>query len=113
EIMGNPGRLDDHLFQIFASHHSSGLDVFAAARSKFHSWNIDIAALEALFDMIAKRYQCIVIELPVAWYPWTRFVLGASRGIIVVGMNTIPGLRQTFETLTAIRNTVGAPAEIR
>jgi pilus assembly protein CpaE len=112
EIMGTPERLDEQLFEMFASHHSSGLDVFAAVRSKFHSWDLDIAALDALFDKIAHRYECILIEMPVAWYPWTDHVLGASQGIIVTGMNTIPGLRQILETLTAIRSLAGVRAEI-
>jgi pilus assembly protein CpaE len=113
EIMRNPERLDAQLFEIFASHHPSGLDVYAASRSKLHSWDLNIAALDTLFDMIAKRYECILIELPVAWYPWTPYVLGASQGVIVVGMNTIPGLRQVFDTLSALHSTVGVRAEIR
>jgi pilus assembly protein CpaE len=112
EIIGTPERLDDQLFEMFASHHSSGVDVFAAARSKFHSWDLDIAALDALFDKIAERYECILIELPVAWYPWTDHVLGASQGIIVTGVNTIPGLRQIFETLSALRGLASVHAEI-
>jgi pilus assembly protein CpaE len=113
EIMGDPERLDEQLFEIFASHHASGVDVFAAARSKFHSWNLDIAALDAVFDMIARRYDCILIELPVAWYPWTQYVLGASQGIVVLGTNNIPGLRLIFDTLAAIRSTASVRADIR
>jgi pilus assembly protein CpaE len=88
------------------------VDVFAAARSKFQSWNLDIAVLDTLFDKIAARYECILIELPVAWYPWTDHVLGASQGIVVTGLNTIPGLRQIFETLSAIRSLSLVHAEI-
>src|SRR5262249_6709818 len=35
EIAASPERLDAQLFEIFISRHSSGLDVFAAPRSKF------------------------------------------------------------------------------
>jgi pilus assembly protein CpaE len=112
EIMGAHERLDDQLFEMFASHHQSGLDVFAAARSKFHPWDLDIAALDALFDKIAKRYETILIELPVAWYPWTEQILRASQGMIVIGLNTIPGLRQIFDALSAIRSLAGIHAQI-
>jgi pilus assembly protein CpaE len=112
EIIGVPERLDEQLFGMFTSHHSSGVDVFAAARSKFHSWALDIGVLDALFDKIAQHYACILIELPVAWYPWTDHVLGASQGIIITGINTIPGLRRIFETLSAIRSLSAVHAEI-
>src|ERR1700691_6720359 len=42
EIVAAPGRLDDQLLSAFISRHPSGLDVFAASRSRFHTRDLDI-----------------------------------------------------------------------
>lgn len=112
EISAHPERLDSHLFGIFISHHSSGLDVFAAPRNKINYSDLSMAALDALLDMISKQYDVIVIDLPVTWFPWTRPVLGSSDGIVVTGINTIPGLHQISETLAAVRDVRGAPDQV-
>jgi pilus assembly protein CpaE len=104
EIASDPERLDAQLFEIFISRHASGLHVFAAPRSKTDPCNFSIAALDKLFDMISARYQLILIDLPVTWFSWTPAIVSASDGIVVTGVNTIPGLRQTAETLAAVRD---------
>jgi pilus assembly protein CpaE len=113
DIAENPERLDNQLFEIFISRHSSGVHVFAAPRSKFQPWSLDLTALDKLFGMIAARYEYILVALPVTWFPWTAHVLAASGGIVVTGVNTIPGLRLISETLTAIRDAARDVNEIR
>jgi pilus assembly protein CpaE len=103
EIMDNPDRLDDQLFDIFISRHASGLHVFAAARSSFDVCELNVSALDALFNLASLRYELILIDLPVTWFGWTDQVVSASDGVIVTSVNTIPGLRQTTETLNAVR----------
>jgi pilus assembly protein CpaE len=103
EIMDNPDRLDDQLFDIFISRHATGLHVFAAARSSFDVCDLNVSALDALFNLASLRYELILIDLPVTWFAWTDQVVSASNGVIVTGVNTIPGLRQTVETLNAVR----------
>jgi pilus assembly protein CpaE len=112
EIASNPQRLDDQLFEIFISRHSSGVHVLAAPRSKFEPTSLDIAALDAVFDMIAARYDVILIDAPAAWHPWTPRVVAAADSIVVTGTNTIPGLRQVSAALAAVRHAAGAPAQI-
>ena len=103
EIVAAAERLDDQLLSAFISRHSSGLDVFAASRSRFHTRDLDVEALSALFDRMAHRYAYIIIDLPLSVHSWTIPVLAASKGILVTGLNTIPGLRQIEETLRALR----------
>src|SRR5262245_10521780 len=103
EIMDNPDRLDDQLFDIFISRHTSGLHVFAAPRGSFDICELNVSALDALFNLASLRYELILIDLPVTWFGWTDQVVSASDGVIVTGVNTIPGLRQTVETLKAVR----------
>jgi pilus assembly protein CpaE len=113
EIVASPDRLDDHLLSAFISHHSTGLDVLAASRSRFHARDLSVEALSALFDRMAQRYGTIIIDLPLSVHAWTLPLLAASKGILVTGLNTIPGLRQIDETLRALRSEASITAEMR
>ena len=113
EIVAAPDRLDDQLLSAFVSHHSSGLDVLAASRSRFHARDLNVDALSALFDRLAQRYAAIVIDLPLSVHSWTLPLLAASKGILVTGLNTIPGLRQIEETVRALREEAAITAEVR
>ena len=62
--------------------------------------------------MISARYQLILIDLPSTWFSWTTQIVSASDGVIVTGVNTIPGLRQIAETLAAVRGGANASAQI-
>jgi Flp pilus assembly CpaE family ATPase len=103
EILDHPERLDAQLFEIFISRHSSGLHVFAAPRSRLDLCGLNVSALDAFFSLASLRYDLMLIDLPSIWFPWTEQVVSASDGVIVTGINTIPRLRQTVETVAAVR----------
>jgi pilus assembly protein CpaE len=109
EFSTDPERLDEHLLETFTTHHGSGIDVFAAPRSKFSSDDINIDALDALFNMITERYDLIFIDHPLSWFSWTTQVIAASDAAVITGINTIPCLRQISETLALVRSS-GPPA---
>ncbi len=112
EISATPDRLDAQLFDIFASRHASGVHVFAAPRSRFDSCELNIAALDRLFDMMVARYDLILIDLPPTWFAWTPPIIAACTGAIVTGLNTIPALRRAAETLAAVRQNASPSAQI-
>jgi pilus assembly protein CpaE len=103
EFANAPERLDEHLLDSFKTSHGSGIDVFAAPRSKFPPENMTINALDALFSVIAKRYNLIMIDFPPTWFSWTAQVIAACDGAFITGLNTIPSLRQTSETVSLVR----------
>ena len=112
EISSDPERLDEQLFDIFISRHSSGLHVFAAPRTKFDFCDLNVTALDLLFDMISTRYDLVIIDLPVTWFSWTFQIISGSDGLIVTGLNTIPGLRQLAETMAAVRDARNAAGQL-
>jgi pilus assembly protein CpaE len=112
EIAANPERLDAQLFDLFVSHHTSGLDVLATPRSKDTPADLNAETLETLFRMIATRYDLILLDLPVPWFNWTRQLLSAAEVVLVSGPNTIPGLREVAETLAAVRTVERVPAKV-
>src|SRR5262245_10984809 len=103
EISDHPERLDAQLFEIFTSRHRSGVHVFAAPRSRFEFRESQISALDCFFNLASKAYDLIFIDLPTTWFSWTSQIVSASDGVVVTGMNSIPCLRQTAETLAAVR----------
>jgi pilus assembly protein CpaE len=112
EISKNPERLDDQLFGLFISSHSSGLDVLAGPRQRGATVDLKIAALDALFRMIATRYDLLVIDLPPLWFEWTAQVLSVCDLAILTGLNTVPGLRQISGTLEAVRAIESPPKQV-
>jgi pilus assembly protein CpaE len=112
EISKNPERLDDQLFGLFISSHSSGLDVLAGPRRRGARMDLEIAALDALFRMIATRYDSLIIDFPPLWFDWTAQVLSVCNLAVVTGLNTVPGLRQISSTLEAVRGIESAPKQV-
>ena len=103
DLSNAPERLDEQLFESFKTRHGSGIDVFAAPRSKVSPEAINIDALDALFTMIASRYNLVIIINPLPWFAWTSQIIAASDTAVVTGINTIPCLRQVSETVALVR----------
>jgi pilus assembly protein CpaE len=111
EIAEDPDRLDEQLFELFISHHASGLDLLAAPRSR-DDFALSMATLDPLFAMVAKRYDVIILDLPAQWGSWTRQVLSVCNIVVVTGLNTVPGLRLVADTLAAVRAVQPLPLKI-
>jgi pilus assembly protein CpaE len=112
EFSSAPERLDQHLFETFTTHHNSGIDVLAAPRSKFSSERLNINALDALFSMITRRYDLVLIDHPPTWFSWTPQIIGASDAAVVTGINTIPCLRQISEALVQVRSSGASSLQV-
>jgi pilus assembly protein CpaE len=112
DILDRPERLDEQLFELFVSHHSSGLDIFAAPRSKLDPCLVDATVLDPFLDLILEKYHYIVLDLPVPWFSWTAPTLQSSDAIVMTGINTIPCLRQAKSTMEAVLNTKASSTQI-
>ncbi|MFB9269908.1 CpaE family protein [Bradyrhizobium erythrophlei] len=112
EIVDVPERLDKQLFDLFISRHSSGVDVLAAPRKRANDIQLNMSALDALFEMIAASYDIVILDLPTSWCSWTPSIISASDVIIVTGLNTVPGLRQVADTLASVRSAPSADSQI-
>jgi pilus assembly protein CpaE len=112
DLINTPERLDEQLFELFVSHHSSGVDVLASPRNRRDPVVPNVAALDALFGMIAPRYDILIVDLPAYWADWTRQILSVSDLAIVTGLNTVPGLRQIADALAAVRSVERIPSKM-
>ena len=112
EIIDSTERLDAQLFDLFVSHHSSGVDVIASPRNRRNAVEPNVAALDALFGMIAPRYNLLIVDFPSQWAAWTAQILSVCDVAIVTGVNTVPGLRQVSDALAAVRSVETIPPRI-
>jgi len=112
EIIDSTERLDAQLFDLFVSHHSSGVDVIASPRNRRNAVEPNVAALDALFGMIASRYDLLIVDFPSQWAAWTGQILSVCDVAVVTGVNTVPGLRQVSDALAAVRSVGTIPPRI-
>jgi pilus assembly protein CpaE len=109
EIIANPDRLDAQLFDLFVSRHAaSGVDVLATPRSR-DVLELNMAALDALFGLIAVRYDLVIIDLPPRWFDWADQIISVCDLAIITGFNNIPGLRRIVEILQVVRGAERSP----
>lgn len=112
ELVEDPDRLDAQLFELFVNRHSaSGVDVLAAPRSR-KAPDLNIEALDALFELISPRYDLVIVDLPPEWSGWTEQIIGVCNLAVVTGLNNVPGLRQVAEMLGSVRSAPQAPAQV-
>ena len=112
ELIEEPDRMDEQLLELFVSRYESRLDVFAAPPSKLDPCDVGTEALDVFFEQVVKRYDYIILDLPVAWYEWTAPTLGHSDGILVTANNTVPCLRQLRSTLDEVARTKAATSQL-
>lgn len=110
EIVHNPERLDDHLLEMMLSHHPSGLAVLAAPNRPAEMRSFHPAVVTRLLDLVASRFDNVVIDLPRTWFPWTDDVLVGSDHFYIVTEMTVPGLRLARRLALAIRERLGEDA---
>jgi pilus assembly protein CpaE len=112
EISAHPDRLDEQLFGLFVSHHSSGVDVLASPRNRNAGVEPSLAGLDALFAMISHRYDFILADLPPSWNAATQQLLRVADLAVATGLDTIPGLREVTDTIKGFRQLEHPPARI-
>jgi pilus assembly protein CpaE len=104
EIEPRPERLDRQLLEVMLSYHSSGLAVIAAPNSPAEMRSFDPTVVTRLLDLVSANFDYVVFDMPRTWFSWTDNVLLGSNKLFVVGQPTVPGLRQTKQLVTAIRD---------
>ncbi len=93
EIGPDGERLDGQLLEVMGSKHQSGLVLFSAICGVGQNGDISVAAVLRLLDIIASRFDLVILDGPRTWQPWTQDILHASDRVYVVTDMTVPGLR--------------------
>ncbi|SOD93487.1 AAA family ATPase [Caenispirillum bisanense] len=104
EVMQAGHRLDAELLASAAARHRSGVAVLAAPPAPMPLDAVDPDQAARLIEVARRQWDGVVIDLPQAWTPWTRSVLGACDVIVLVTQMTVPNIHQAarqIETLAA------------
>jgi pilus assembly protein CpaE len=102
EIAGHPERLDNQLIDVFASRHSDRLDVFATPPRRATSGEIAPQMIFTMLDLLASRYDVILIDMPNQHLPWNHNLLLGSDMVILSGTSTVPALKQIHAKLALL-----------
>jgi len=102
EIEPRPERLDAQLLEVMLSHHASGLAVIAAPSRPAEMRSFDPDVVTRLLDMVATRFDYVVIDMPRTWFAWTDSVLFGSNRLFIVTEMTVPGVRHAKQLVAAI-----------
>jgi pilus assembly protein CpaE len=102
EIEPRPERLDHQLLEVMLSHHASGLAVVAAPHRPAEMRTFDADIVTRLLDLVAAKFDHVVIDMPRTWFSWTDNVLLGSNKLFVVTETTVPGLRHARHLVDAI-----------
>ena len=103
EIIDRPERMDRQLLELFVSHHSSGLDVFAGPPSKLDTCEIGMSALDVLLEQIVENYDIVLLDLPVLWFSWTAPTIENADLVFLTAINTVPCLRLLRANIDAVQ----------
>ncbi len=114
EIGPHPERLDQQLLEIMFSQHASGLTLLAAPNRPAESPTLGLPTVTQLLDLVAARFDNVVIDMPRTWFPWTDSVIAGSDKVYVVTDMTVPGLRLARRVTLAIRDRIddGTKADV-
>ena len=102
EIASHPERLDNQLIDVFASRHSDRLDVFATLPRRATNGDIAPQMIFAVLDLLASRYDVILIDMPNQHLQWNDNLLLGSDVVILSGTSTVPALKQLHAKLALL-----------
>jgi len=112
ELTERPERLDNQLIDIFASRYSDRLDIFASPlRRKSHE-PLDPQMIFAVLDLIAARYDLLLLDIPHQRLPWIDNLVLGSDAVVLSGTGTVPALKQLSATLAHLDDLAIDPGKI-
>lgn len=115
ELGAQGERIDAQILETICSRHSSGLHLVAAPADPCHDIATSPEAIMRLLDVVAARFDQVVIDIPRMWFAWTGDILRGSDGIFIVTDMTVPGLRcarRLAQRIGALQNCESAPKVI-
>ncbi len=111
EMGGSGERLDGQLLEVMLSRHASGLSLLSAQGRPGESCDVNPAVIGRLLDVVAARFDHLVIDVPRAWAPYTDDILAGADRIFIVTDMTVPGLRAARRLNERIRERGVAASE--
>ncbi|MGV6803385.1 MAG: AAA family ATPase [Ruegeria sp.] len=104
---------DDHFLSSILQKHSIGVDVLCAPAPMVPLQSIRSDLIEELLNLLQRRYDYVVIDLPCAIVEWVEPILRRATKLALVTDTSVPCVRQARRLIDFYRETnVGLPIEI-
>ena len=111
-IIGQPDRLDVELMDVIKLTRDPGFTIYSFERPDmpFHPKGADFVF--KLLDLVAYRFENVIVDLPNLETPWQNSVLSTSDEIFIVFELNVASLRQGKRLYTRVRELKGNAASI-
>ena len=113
DLISRPERLDSHLLEVLLSRHASGIALLAAPNTLTGFDGVSPDLIARLLDLVAAKFDNLVIDLPRIWLPWSESVLQGSDHFFVVTDLSVPGLRQARRVTDELHRRFGVATKGR
>jgi pilus assembly protein CpaE len=103
DFIDDPQRIDAEMLQSMMVRHPTGLQVLTAPRTLFPFSAYGAESVRSLIELAKRRFDYVVIDLPVALAPWTDAVLKLASVIYLVVPLSVPSAHRTVKFLEFLR----------
>lgn len=103
EFIDDPARLDAQMLESMMLRHATGLHVLSAPRTLLPIGVYGASAVKGLLELARRRYEFVVVDLPVALAPWTDTVLELASVVYLVTPLTVPAAHRLNKFIELLR----------
>jgi pilus assembly protein CpaE len=111
-IVGQPDRLDVELMDVIKLTREPGFTIYSFERPALPFESTGREFVLKLLDLIAYRFENVVVDLPNLETPWHDSVLSTSDEIFIVFELNVASLRQAKKLYTRIRELKGNASSV-
>lgn len=111
-IVGQPDRLDVELMDVIKLMRQPGFTIYSFERPSLPFEPAGRDFVLKLLDLVAYRFENVIVDLPNLETPWQSSVLSTSDEIFVVFELNVASLRQAKRLYTRIREIKGNTASV-
>lgn len=103
--------MDEHALGGYVTRHHSGLHLLAAPSERLVACaTVDVAALETLMGVAARRYSHVIVDGQHGLQPPTPTAIGLADNLLVVLQQSVVQLRQCVRLLRVLAVDLGFPS---
>jgi pilus assembly protein CpaE len=103
ELVEDPERLDADMLDGLLASHASGVRVLTAPKFPMPLDLVTAELVQSLLTVARRRFDVVVVDLPLALTRWTEGVMAASDAIVFVTQLNVPAIRQMRRLLDTIQ----------
>ncbi len=93
DLVGDPGRLDQHMFDSLLVPHKSGISVLSAQRKFGETREFPEEVITRPLDFALQKFSNLVIDMPRTADHWAENVIQGASDLFIVTEFTVPGLK--------------------